>query len=436
MFTRRLASPLAQPLLHLLRGNPDELLIVHFGRQAWQRRVADIATRGAFARFLKHASVTVPQYRDAGKILKTYRILRRSDVANRENAFWSSAFEGECRRFFKRTSGTTGTPLSIAFDLAGWYGSNYGHFLDVRRAIPELEGLWSPGKTGVVLVTNKPGRTGFSTLVPPLDYARFTREPIGGTISRNNENRNNVIRGLRQDHIPLLHGKPSYLLELLKMDEQVGRGRITTGAILVSGENLYRDQRLLLEHWFGCRTYNAYALTEGSLVALECRFRRGMHVLGCCHVEVLRDNGQLRPFGAGILVVTSLVNWGMPLIRYDTGDIGTLRRVSCPCGFHGSTLVELDGRECPRFETPWGSCKTSDLDFAAGDLPSAIQITQKAPADFLVRWERRRGIDAPLAIAQALRDRLGPVHCAFEPARNLNAAGGKQRRYFRSPEAE
>jgi phenylacetate-CoA ligase len=62
-------------------------------------------------------------------------------------------------------------------------------------------------------------------------------------------------------------------------------------------------------------------------------------------LEVLDDSGQSLPAGReGNLVVTSLVNRAMPLIRYLTGDRGTLLPESCRCGCSSPLLGIVTGR--------------------------------------------------------------------------------------------
>jgi phenylacetate-CoA ligase len=78
-----------------------------------------------------------------------------------------------------------------------------------------------------------------------------------------------------------------------------------------------------------------------SLIACECEEHNGMH-LNAEHsiVEFLRDDGTpCAPGEDGRIVVTELINYGMPMIRYEVGDRGVPSDRICPCG-RGLPLME------------------------------------------------------------------------------------------------
>ncbi|MBI4753967.1 MAG: phenylacetate--CoA ligase family protein [Betaproteobacteria bacterium] len=85
-------------------------------------------------------------------------------------------------------------------------------------------------------------------------------------------------------------------------------------------------QRKIIERAFGCQVFNQYGSREIPNIACECR-RGSMHVFtDMVWLESLCTDGEER------LIVTSLTNRLMPLIRYDVGDAGRLKEGDCPCG--------------------------------------------------------------------------------------------------------
>lgn len=117
-------------------------------------------------------------------------------------------------------------------------------------------------------------------------------------------------------------------------------GGIAPRSVIVSSETLYPHQRALMEQVFGCRVYNRYGLSETGIVAIECPVREGLHLnQEILHMEYVPD-----PFGNSQLIVTDLINHGMPLLRYETGDSGRLIEEPCPCGRGLARIGDLSGR--------------------------------------------------------------------------------------------
>ncbi|MEI2655010.1 MAG: hypothetical protein V9G12_23185 [Microthrixaceae bacterium] len=131
---------------------------------------------------------------------------------------------------------------------------------------------------------------------------------------------------------------PSYIDELAAFDPQVMVGytsaihriathllqygdtdRVNPRAVLVSSETLTRTARADIERAFGCRVFNSYSL--GELVAYVSQCPEGdLHVSTEYGVIELLD---LDGHGTTEIVATGLINRGMPLLRYRTGDLAT-----------------------------------------------------------------------------------------------------------------
>lgn len=111
-------------------------------------------------------------------------------------------------------------------------------------------------------------------------------------------------------------------------------------SIVVSSETLYQHQRELIEKVFGCPVYNRYGLQETGMVGIECPERKGLHynqeILYVEEADVTDENKQL--------VITDLVNFGMPLLKYETGDSASLEKSVCNCGRGLGRIGELQGR--------------------------------------------------------------------------------------------
>jgi phenylacetate-CoA ligase len=112
-------------------------------------------------------------------------------------------------------------------------------------------------------------------------------------------------------------------------------GIISTSMMLIAPE------RQVIEEVFGCRVTDRYGCEEVGLIACECEQHDGQHLnVDHLYVEFVGADGRpVSPGEEGGIVVTDLLNRGMPLIRYALGDVGIPSDRRCPCG-RGLPLVE------------------------------------------------------------------------------------------------
>jgi phenylacetate-CoA ligase len=114
--------------------------------------------------------------------------------------------------------------------------------------------------------------------------------------------------------------------------------------VIPTAEAMSEEQRAFMNSAFDRPIANEYGCSEAGILAFECP-DGSMHLLEeTSYVEVVDDAG--RPIdGLGNLVVTSLHNFSVPLIRYGLGDIGEISEESCSCGRGGRLLSTVLGRK-------------------------------------------------------------------------------------------
>ncbi|MHC4386860.1 MAG: methyltransferase domain-containing protein, partial [Planctomycetota bacterium] len=122
-----------------------------------------------------------------------------------------------------------------------------------------------------------------------------------------------------------------------------------------AAEKLWPSQRRLIERVFGCPVYEMYGSRELPALACECESHNGMHIFSDVRLIETLDNGKpTAPGQEGSLVITDLVNYGMPLIRYEIGDVGVISDKQCPCGRGFPLLKEIKGRVSSTIQAPDG----------------------------------------------------------------------------------
>jgi phenylacetate-CoA ligase len=168
------------------------------------------------------------------------------------------------------------------------------------------------------------------------------------------------------------------------------KGLIRPRVVVVTSETLWEYMRSVIEQAFGCKVANQYGSQEGAPLAFECE-RGGFHISAESGIfEVLKLDGSGEPCApgeVGRLVVTSFVNHGTPLVRYDIGDVAALSADSCPCGRKMPMLAFVHGRAEDMFYTRSRGI-VPKVDSAFKSMPAAILATQVAQVgidDFEVR---------------------------------------------------
>ena len=126
-----------------------------------------------------------------------------------------------------------------------------------------------------------------------------------------------------------------------------------------SGENISSDHRALFSAYFNAPIRASYGAREFGGCAQECGHGNYHLFPEICAYEVLCEDGVIRPYGSGRILVTTLHNKVMPLVRYDCGDLVTLSDEQCPCGSPLPVLKEIFGRTSEILYLPDGSSISS-----------------------------------------------------------------------------
>jgi phenylacetate-coenzyme A ligase PaaK-like adenylate-forming protein len=117
--------------------------------------------------------------------------------------------------------------------------------------------------------------------------------------------------------------------------------------VLLSADYVPESVVRAIEAEWGAAVYTHYGLTETCYgLAVQCCCREGMHIRDDFIVEIIDpDTGEPLPDGVdGEIVLTSLRLEAMPLVRYRTGDVGSLITKPCKCGSRRPRLGRVKGR--------------------------------------------------------------------------------------------
>lgn len=383
----RAAPPALQPAQRRLVAGQRRALISTLRRARELRGYAE-----AFA-------ATGGELGDPYATLQQLPVLERSAVQGDPEVFCDPRAPG----LTLTSSGSTGTPLELRLDPRArrsrqrWFAAYF------------LRSGW------------RPWHRALSFKVIPDDSARLGSDRFDRSVLRRRrtvsvlEPVSRQFEALRGHDPQILHGLPSVFEQLALRAEAEGWQPGGLERIFSCSEALTPTVRRLIERVFGVPVLDSYAAAE-AIIGWECGRRHGIHVLEDRVVlEVLDEAGRaVAPGAIGRVVITTLDNPSMPLVRYAIGDMAVAPTDErCACGRPERLVPRILGRQVPYFDvdgamlSPWGViARMHELD-AVG----RFQLVQEAPNRLLVLIKPRPGAE-PVdrrALERLVAEQLGPT---------------------------
>lgn len=153
------------------------------------------------------------------------------------------------------------------------------------------------------------------------------------------------LRWLEQQQPEYLMTYPSIAAELAKLVIAEGNRLAHLREVRTLGEVLTPEVRALCRQAWAVPATDAYSAEEVGYIALQCPQHEHYHIQAeGVLVEILDDEDQpCAPGQLGRVVVTSLHNFALPLIRYELGDYAEPGE-PCACGRGLPVLRRVAGR--------------------------------------------------------------------------------------------
>lgn len=315
-----------------------------------------------------------------------------------------------------RTSGTTGVPTVV---------HHSDDYLEERVAqrMRMLEAYGLPWHPRTLVASAKPGR-------PLLSFGTSAGGSSGTVLVVNasavDATNRSYVDAVVRDFAP--HVLAGQSMELLALAELVGTGMLTpsTARTAISqGDVLAASVRGTIEAACGVRVHDAYGLQEVGQVAFECP-----DAAGCYHVNA--ESVDLGVDASGHLLLTSLVNRAMSLVRYQTGDRVTLSTEPCPCGRTLPVISAIEGRARPLIRGADGRrTQATRLQTLVSDVYGEVwQIRHETPGEVTVHVVTHAEPAAHELLVQQVRTAYDVAITVERVDRSeLVAASGKLERY-------
>jgi phenylacetate-CoA ligase len=416
------------------------LLAVHYqlAQSEWRpARQLAAASTNQLAALLRHARDTVPAYArclaglpldDPQALTAAWHqlpLLRRADVQALGDELHSRAVPADHGQIIEyHTSGSTGRPLrGVQTELSHFFfgALNLREHLWQRRDVggtfaairTEVEDTRLPGWGRAIEAVFKTGPAVTLPIHTPVDRQ---------------------LDWLLKHNPDYLLTHPGNLRGLLLLALQHGVKPARLRGLGSFGEQLPDDLRTLCRDVWSLPLADVYSCEEAGYIALQCpQVAEHYHVQAeNLLVEVLDTTDRPCAVGAtGEVVLTTLHNFAMPLIRYAIGDFAEVGP-PCPCGRGLPVLRRIHGRARNLLRLPDGSQHWPS--FPAQDWLAVAPVRQfRLRQTAIERIEVELVTARPLepaeesALRQMLQSRLGhPFQIVLQTVAGIpRSPGGK-----------
>jgi phenylacetate-CoA ligase len=235
-----------------------------------------------------------------------------------------------------KTSGTSGTPLSIVQSLGNMVREEGFVYRQLRWI------GWRPGQPRAWI------RGDIVCADHPEDGRYWCRDWVGNMLMMSSYHLSDATIGAYVEALEafepvVIHAYPSSIAALAAWLNARGRrygGRALKG-VMTSSETMEPEVRAAVEQAFGVRVFDWYGQSERVAAIGSCE-HGSYHVLTDYSGVALLETDKPDAFE---LVGTSLNNLAMPLVRYRTGDTVVPGDGPCPCGRVFPTVKAVLGRQ-------------------------------------------------------------------------------------------
>lgn len=272
------------------------------------------------------------------KILNKLPILTKNMILQNLNEFLSVEYKNTNKLCFDHTGGSSGQPLKFAYD------SNYKDF---RWAVIYHNLSWVGYKMGdchgFAYGSNYDASRQYSFRQKLQDWMMNAFQV--NAFFLNDKELNIFAKKCLKKRPKFLIGYASALFEFSRYVE-TNELPIKFDFVESTSEYLSNEMREHIERIFKCKVYDRYGCREVGNIAHECHLHNGLHInWQSVYVEII-NKGAYPSLGPeyGDIVISSLKNKGMPLLRYNVGDIGKINELKCKCGIESHRIFLVGTR--------------------------------------------------------------------------------------------
>lgn len=359
--------------------------------------------------------------------LERLPMISRHDVVSRFDALCTPGVDlSHPQVYTSRTSGSTGLPVKVVQSVGD---------LRMFALLSQRQMRWFrfdiTGRMARIRLPKHLSRTAGGRSLRDGEALRMPAWTYVGEFFETGDEVHFNLNNSRASQIAWLKAeKPAYLLTFPPLLEELAlandcqplpglKGVVAVASMLTDA------MRSRIEQSFGVKAHQGYGLNEFGMVGSQCEAGRYHTHTENTLVEIVDDQGHaVAPGETGRLVVTTLINRLMPLIRYDTGDVARAVAGPCRCGRTLPSFGEVLGRFVRYAGTPEGTRpRVNGLLGEVAKMPNELftnirqyQFYQTREEDFEIRVKLAGTL--PDEFTQRLQDAWERLN-AEDPGRKL-----------------
>jgi phenylacetate-CoA ligase len=289
-----------------------------------------------FAGRLAAAGLTPEALAAPGGLEKLPPLTRRELVAAGESLFCRTHPQAHGTASSTSTSGSTGEPVTVKrTELCGWQWMTYTlreHLWHDR----DFSGSLAAIRANITKVVDVPNWGPPCNLV--FQTGPWAARPAFWSVQ-------DLCRWLGEFDPMYLLILPSSLAAIVAEMERTGQRLLKLRSVRTLSETVSARLREDVRRVFGVDIEDIYSSQEFGVIATQCPEHGSYHISETILMEVVDDAGHPCPPGEiGRILVTDLVNYATPLIRYEIGDYAEAG-TPCACGRGLPTIRRFLGRE-------------------------------------------------------------------------------------------
>ena len=329
---------------------------------------------------LAHASSQVPFYIDQnllGNSIQSYPVINKIFIKDNFSQLHAKNYlEHNC--FEAKTSGSTGTPFMVLQDQRKrlrntadtiYFSNRVGYKVGYKLIFFRL---WKAFE-------QKGKLSKFIQNVVPIDVFELRKQ----------KNVNSILNQLRSRNKPIsLLGYASTFEQICKAAKNSNwdYSKNSIKSAIAISETLSEKTKKDFHSIFGCELISRYSNVENGIIAQQPLGDNHYFIINNASyfIEVLKlDADEPAKDGeAGRIVITDLFNYAMPIIRYDSGDLGIIHQTSM-----GRVFKTIHGRKVDMIMDSTGTIINTNIMLLINNYPEVnqCQLIQKDKGKYLFK---------------------------------------------------